>query len=99
MRSGFTLVELLVAITLLAILGTLTGVGLASLRKPDSSVLLRTLAEARTTAILSGRAVMWTGDGDTVRFAPDGSSSGGLIVTRDITVTVDPLSGTTRVAR
>jgi prepilin-type N-terminal cleavage/methylation domain-containing protein len=97
--SGFTLVELLAVITLLGVIGVLTGVGLASLREPEAGRVVRSLAEARAEAIRAGHAITWRNERDMVRFLADGSSSGGVVISGDHTVAIHPLTGSAHVVR
>ena len=90
---GFTLVEIVAALALLGLLAALAGVGFHSLRAPDAAEALHGLVEARAQAVREGRTVTWEHDGQHVHFAPDGSSSGGLLELDGLFVTVDPLTG------
>jgi prepilin-type N-terminal cleavage/methylation domain-containing protein len=56
-RSGVTLVELLVVLTVLGLILGISGLALASLRAPREAALVRVLREARTEAIRSGKPV------------------------------------------
>lgn len=83
-HRGFTLIEMLVALTILSIvLGTSA---LASRGAPSAGRDSRTesLRQARTRAIESGRAVTAGGASRPVLFLPDG---------RAIGAGVDPLTG------
>lgn len=77
---GVTLLELLVALTILSVLLGVSGLALGSLQAPRESQELTDLREARTTAIRSGSARLVHG----VLFLPDG---------RAIGPAVDPLTG------
>jgi prepilin-type N-terminal cleavage/methylation domain-containing protein len=77
---GVTLVELLVALTILGVLLGVTGLALGSLQAPRQAQELIDLREARTKAIRSGVARRVHG----VLFLPDGRAIGGA---------VDPLTG------
>ena len=78
---GFTLVELLVVLTILGLILGITGLALASLSPPRASEYLRELRRARVEAIQSGTPRTT----HHVRFLPDG---------RAIGATVDRLTGT-----
>ena len=56
-RSGVTLVELLVVLTILGLIVGISGLALASLRAPREAALVHALREARTLAIRTGRPV------------------------------------------
>lgn len=99
MKSGFTLVELLAVLAILGVGAGVAALALPSLQPPPGSDVLRTLETARATALRSGRAVVWRRDTVTVRFLPDGSSSGGRIAVDSPVIWVDPLTGTARAAR
>lgn len=90
---GVTLLELVVVLTLLAVFTGVVGVTLSSLRVPAEARLLHELRAARDSAITQGRAVVWDREGTTIRFLPDGSSSGGMIVVDDLRAAVDPVTG------
>jgi prepilin-type N-terminal cleavage/methylation domain-containing protein len=77
---GVTLVELLVALTILGVVLGITGLALGSLRSPRESEQIMNLRRARIQAIQSGipRTTHH------VRFLPDG---------RAIGPAVDPLTG------
>jgi len=95
--KGFTLVEMVAA---LAILALMTGVTvMAWQRVPATRVaaVIQALDSARTEAIESGRSGVWHSGRATVRFRPDGSSSGGSVPVGTDTITVDELTGVTRV--
>jgi prepilin-type N-terminal cleavage/methylation domain-containing protein len=78
--SGVTLVELLIALTILGVLLGVTGLAIASLQSPRASQELIDLREARTRAIRSGVPRHEHG----VLFLPDGRAIGRA---------VDPLTG------
>lgn len=80
MKRGVTLVELLVALTILGVLLGVTGLALASLQAPREAQELLDRREARTTAIRSGISRRAHG----VLFLPDGRAIGRA---------VDPLTG------
>jgi len=77
---GFTLLELLVVLTIIGLLVGVSGLAIASLRLPRESQDVIDLRRARADAIRSG--VPRTAHG--IRFLPDG---------RAIGVGVDPLTG------
>jgi len=70
--SGVTLLELLVVVTVLAVVLGVTGLSLGTLRAPRESARARDLRHARAQAIQSG-ASRTTHD---VRFLPDGRAVG-----------------------
>lgn len=93
---GTTLLELVVA---LAILGTALGVvglGVRAVTPPAEAEVLGAIRAARERAIQVGVPVTFTAPGSAVRFAPDGSATGGSIVADSATYVVDPLTGSVR---
>jgi prepilin-type N-terminal cleavage/methylation domain-containing protein len=97
--KGVTLVELIVALALLGLVLGISGLALRSLRPPPASGAIRQLEAARAEALRTGRPVVVHVDTIAVRFAPDGSSSGGTIVVQGLATTVDPLTGGVHAAR
>jgi prepilin-type N-terminal cleavage/methylation domain-containing protein len=77
---GFTLIEVIVVVTVLGVILGVTGLALGSLQTPRESQLTMNLKKARTEAIQSGTPRTAHG----VRFLPDG---------RAIGPDVDPLTG------
>ena len=96
---GVTLVELLVAMTILAVTLGVTGLALAGLRLPRDTAAVRAAQHAHAEAIRTGRAGPWTPDSSPARhlvsgparptalFLPDGRAVGRG---------VDPLTGDVR---
>src|SRR6266545_2251872 len=97
--KGVTLVELIVALALLGLILGISGLALESLRPPPASDAMRQLEAARAQALRTGRPVVVHVDTVPVRFAPDGSSRGGTIMTDGLVVTVDLLTGAVHAAR
>ncbi len=97
--KGVTLVELIVLLAVVGLMLGISGLALGSLRPPPASGAIRELEAARAEALRTGRPVVVHVDTVAVRFAPDGSSSGGTIMTGGLVVTVDPLTGAVHVAR
>ena len=97
--KGVTLVELIVALALLGLILGISGLALGSLRAPPVSGMIQRLDAARAEALRAGRPVVVHLDTIALRFAPDGSSSGGTITTRGLSMTVDPLTGAVHAAR
>jgi len=83
---GVTLIELIVALTLLALILSLSGLAVASLRPTPLVEVERSLRAARAEAIRSGVSVR----ANSVLFLPDGRAVG---------VGVDPLTGVPRADR
>lgn len=90
---GFTLLEVIVVVALLAVLTAISGVAVVSLRSPSTSEVLRGMKEAQAGAIRTGQMVTWVEGSNRVVFYPDGSSGGGLVTIDTIRYAVDPLSG------
>ena len=88
MRSpaGFTLIEVVVSLAVLALILGVTSLGLTSLRQPSQSAAVRQMTLARDSAVRTGAVVV----GERLLFLPDG---------RAIGPGVDPLTGAPRAAR
>lgn len=95
-RGGFTLVELMVVVTILGLMTALSGMAIAGLREPPHTQQRRALVLARTAAIRTGRPIRAvtcdsTGANCSVlrapMFFPDGRALG---------AGVDPLTGAPR---
>lgn len=97
MRRGFTLLEVLVTLSLLGLMGAVSGLSVAALRPREGSVALRAIERARSDAVETGRPIVFHHDGRQVRFLPDGSSSGGWLLIDEIWFSVSPLTGVIRV--
>jgi prepilin-type N-terminal cleavage/methylation domain-containing protein len=95
---GFTLAELLAALTVLGLGAGVAALALPTLRPTPEGAVLRSLAAARDSAIRTGIPVVWQRDSVRVRFLPDGVSSGGRIALARDTLLVDPLNGAVHVA-
>lgn len=93
---GVTLVELLVVLALLGVLTGLAGVTLGSLRAPPVSEPLGELQAARAAAVRTGRPTEWSHETTAIRFRPDGSSSGGIVLVDGVTIRIDPVTGVAR---
>ena len=93
MSEGFTLLELLVTIAIVAIVASVTGISLASLRTPESNAALAQIEQARADAVRLGKPIVVRHDGRSVRFLPDGSSSGGWLEVDGVWFNVSPLTG------
>jgi prepilin-type N-terminal cleavage/methylation domain-containing protein len=74
MRRGLTLVELMVALAILAIAMATVGLALPRLRPTSEGAVLKELSDARVRAIRTGDAVLLSRGELTIRFLPDGSS-------------------------
>ena len=85
-RSGVTLIEMVVVITLMAVLAGIGGLAFAGLRRPVEDPWSRSLSAARQAAIDSGIFVRLAADSAhaPVVFLPDGRAVG---------PGVDPLTG------
>ncbi len=74
--AGFTLVELLVALAIMALAAGLVTVTITTLQPPEGAELLRTIADAREAAIRDGLPVTVELGADTrVIVYPDGSAT------------------------
>jgi prepilin-type N-terminal cleavage/methylation domain-containing protein len=93
---GFTLIETVVVLGLVGLLAGVVGVTVASLRPPAEAGPVRALRAARAEAIRSGIAVRWRRSDRTVRFLPDGSSSGGVVEVDGKQFAIDVLTGEVR---
>ncbi len=82
--GGASLVELLVVLTILALLSGLSTVAVTSLRAPAGAAQHDTIRALRARAIRTGEAITLPLDSTLVRFLPDGRVLGGA---------VDPLTG------
>lgn len=91
--AGVTLLELLLALVLLGLLTAMAGVSGASLSEPPVAATVQALQRARATALTRGQPVSWTDGTVTIRFLPDGSSSGGWVQAEGLRLWVDPLTG------
>ncbi len=98
MTGGFTVIEMMVTVFLLALLTAVSGLAVRSLMAGPEQELVRALAEARERALRSGRPAVWSGDSVAVRFLPNGSSSGGRVARGASTWIVDPLTGAVHAA-
>ncbi len=83
-RPGVTLIELLVAMTILGLIAGVSGLAFASLRAPRGSEWVREAWAARTKAILEGTPVGLPAVRPSVLFLPDG---------RVLGTGADPLTG------
>lgn len=99
MIRGVTLLELMVALALLALLLGVSGLAFRVLDPPAASLALRQLAATRDSAIATGQTRIWIGDSTTVRVEPDGSSSGGSVTIDGISYAIDPVTGAIRERR
>lgn len=81
---GSTLVELLVVLTILALLGGLSTLAVTSLRAPTGTAERDTIRALRARAIRTGQAMTVRLESTPLRFLPDGRVIGGV---------VDPLTG------
>jgi prepilin-type N-terminal cleavage/methylation domain-containing protein len=99
MTRGFTLLEVIVTVAVLGLLVAVAGLAIRSFEPPAGQEVIRELANARVEAIRSGQPVEWRGDSATLRFFPNGSSSGGRIISGGHALQVDPLTGEVRETR
>lgn len=93
MKTGFTLLELMVAVFVLGLFGALSGIAIRSLDSGPTAAALNQIRATREEAIRTGRPALWEGEELVVRFLPDGSSSGGRLKVDGTTFTIDPLTG------
>jgi len=84
LTAGASLLELLVALSMLALLGVLSTVAVTSLRRPDATAMRETMRTLRSDAIRTGQPITARQDSTILRFMPDGRVLGGV---------VDPLTG------
>lgn len=71
-RTGVTLVEIMVALAVVALLNGSAILAIRSLRPPDSTAQGELMASARARAVLSGKPVQLVAGTDTVLLLPDG---------------------------
>lgn len=93
------MLEVIVALVLLGLLLGVSGLGLRSFDAPVASLTLRELAAMHDSAIATGESLIWARDTTTVRFEPDGSSSGGVVEIEGRTFVIDPVTGAIREQR
>jgi prepilin-type N-terminal cleavage/methylation domain-containing protein len=76
---GFTLIEMVVVITLMGVLAGIGGLAFAGLREPPVDLWAVKASRSRGAAVDSGIAVMLPGDSihEPVMFLPDGRAVGG----------------------
>lgn len=99
MSRGFTMLEMIVALSLLGLLVGVASLAFRSLDPPAASLTVRELQATRDSAIAKGESLIWTHEADTVRFEPDGSSSGGEVTAEGTTYLIDPVTGAIRERR
>lgn len=89
MRSGMTLVELLVVLVILGVLSGVAVGAISSLKTPQGQI--RSSPSARVSAIRSGAAIStWDSAGRLLLYLPDG---------RVLAPGIDPLTGTAHARR
>jgi type II secretory pathway pseudopilin PulG len=91
--TGSTLLEVVVTITILAVLLGLATIGLRSAVPAAGSPVAEELATVRRAAIESGVSRTWSRGATTVRYFPDGSASGGWVTVDGVPRRVDVLTG------
>lgn len=84
---GFTLVELIVALTIIGLITGVSGLALGRLNRPQSNERSRLATAAQREAIVGRHSVRLIVSRDTILFLPDGRSVGRG---------VDPLTGALR---
>lgn len=87
-EAGVTLIEIIVALTIMGLLSGMTTLAMTGLRRPASGAAEQ-IASAQRTAVLGGSSLRLLIEGDTVLFLSDGRAIGRMI---------DPLRGTLRAA-
>ncbi len=96
---ALTLIELLAALAVLGVGLAVSALAMLPLRDAPGSSVMLALAAARDSAVRAGHALCWRRDTLTVRFFPDGSSSGARLNVDGVTVVVDRLTGAVHAAR
>lgn len=109
-QEGFTLLELLLVLGIMAMLATLIGPGLRTLESPGFNAQIRQatgqLNSARRQAIVQGQTTQvhfdteLTAEPVTIEFYPEGGSSGGTLHfergERAAELHIDPFTGRVR---
>ena len=96
---GFTLLELMVAISVSAIALLVGGLSLASIAPSPTALLKSRLDSARASAIRSGVTVRSVIGGKSVFYHPDGTASAPLLDVDSLRIALDPLTGEARIGR
>lgn len=95
---GVTLLELAVALAILGAALAVAGLGVRSLELPRAARIAGDIELARARAASTGVVTTVSINGRSVRFAPDGSATGGPIVLDSLVFFVDPITGELRSA-
>lgn len=93
---GVTLLELVVALAVVGFTSGLAAVAVTSHGAAGPDALVARLDSARATAVRRGEAVRVHFAGVPVLFLPDGSASGGPVITDSAVYGLDPLTGEVR---
>lgn len=93
---GVTLVEMIVALAILGVVMGLTAVAVRPVAALDADSVAVRLSDAHEVAVRTGVPVVLAVGGQTVRFLPDGSSSGGMLRVGDAAYLMDPLTSEVR---
>jgi type II secretion system protein H len=99
MMRGFTLIEVVVVLALMALLSGVVVAAARGTAPTPAGALLRELAAARDSAVRGGRAITWRDSAASIRFLPDGSSSGASLLRDGMRISVDVLTGTAHAQR
>jgi len=98
-NRGVTLLELLLAMTVMAIAAGVTALGWRSATESPAARVMAELEAARGRAVRAARAERWEGPGGSVWFWPDGSATPVRLSVDGVVVVVDPLTGSVRAER
>lgn len=96
-RRGFTLVEMLVVLAILALAVGLVAISVPALAPPETARVPRAIAAARAEAIRTGRAVtLEVAPGARIRLYPDGSAAPTRVSADGADWVVDPWTAEVR---
>jgi prepilin-type N-terminal cleavage/methylation domain-containing protein len=95
-KPGFSLLEMIAALAVLAVGLGVSALALPALRTEPTAEPLRVLRQARTQALMTGRPVTVRVGRQAVLFGADGSASTSRLGADSLRLHVDPLTGVVR---